>query len=236
MEIKGFQKVTLIDYPKKIACTLFLFGCNFKCGFCHNPELVLPTRKEEKTYSQKEIIDYLEKRKEYLNGICITGGEPLLSIDKEFLMRIKKLGYGIKIDTNGAFPEKLKELLDEDLVDFVAMDIKASRENYEKVTNSIVELQKIENCIILIATKAKDYEFRTTVIEGIHNVNDMKNLAAWLFGITKVKMKKFCLQGFKNSGKFVSEEFKTKKDTKKEYLDELKEAIKDYFEEVEVRV
>lgn len=235
MEIKGFQKVTLIDYPKKIACTLFLFGCNFKCGFCHNPELVLPSKQEEKTYPQKEIIEYLEKRKGYLDGVCITGGEPLVSLDKEFLIKIKKLGYLIKIDTNGCFPEKLMELINEELVDFVSMDIKASKENYEKVANSEVDLEKIEKSIKLIFSKAKDYEFRTTVIEGVHDINEMRNLAKWLHELVG-KSKKFCLQGFKNNGKFVGEEFNSKKDTKEEYLVMLKDAVKDYFEEVEIRV
>src|SRR4030043_765294 len=105
MKIAGIEKITLIDYPGKIACTIFLYGCNFKCKFCHNPELVvLPIEKE---IPEQEILDFLKKRKNQLEGVCITGGEPLLTLEKNFLKRIKELGYEIKIDTNGSFPEKL---------------------------------------------------------------------------------------------------------------------------------
>jgi len=236
MEIKGFQKVTLIDYPKKIACTIFLFGCNFRCGFCHNPELVLSSVKEEKNYSRKEIIDYLEKRKEYLDGVCITGGEPLLTLDKEFLSEIKSLGYKIKIDTNGSFPEKLKEFIGKNFVDFVAFDIKASRENYEKVVAVPVDFKKIEESIKIICEAQIDYEFRITIVEGIHDSREIEKIGEWLSGVAKKKIKRFCLQGFKNNGKFVDENFKNKKDTSKEFLLELKKIAENYFEEIEIRV
>ncbi|HKL23166.1 MAG TPA: radical SAM protein, partial [Candidatus Nanoarchaeia archaeon] len=109
MKIKGIQKTTLIDYPGKIACTLFLFGCNFRCGFCHNPELVI--KEEVQDIDEKEILNFLEKRKGKLEGVCITGGEPFLTLDKNFIKKIKEKGYFVKIDTNGSFPEKLKDFI-----------------------------------------------------------------------------------------------------------------------------
>jgi len=233
MKIAGFQKLTLIDYPEKIACTIFLYGCNFKCGFCHNPELVL--YEPEKIYSEKEILEFLEKRKKYLEGVCICGGEPLLSLDLNFLKKIKELGYLIKIDTNGSFPKKLKEIIENKLVDFVSMDIKSNRENYEKLINTKVDLNKIEESIKIISL-LQDYEFRTTILERIHDSDEIKKIAIWLNEITGKKPKKFCLQGFKNKGKLISEDFRDKKDTSKDFLGRLKKSVEDYFEEVEVRV
>ncbi len=233
MKIAGFQKLTLIDYPGKIACTLFLHGCNFKCGFCHNPGLVLYG--PEKIYSEKEIIEFLEKRKSQIEGVCITGGEPLLSLDLEFLKTIKRIGYLIKIDTNGSFPEKLKELINKKLVDFVAMDIKSSKENYEKIVKFNINLDKIEESMKLVSL-LEDYEFRTTIIEGIHNIEEIKKIAIWLNEIIGKKPKKFCLQGFKNKGNLISESFRNRKDTSKEFLEKLKKGIEDYFEDVEIRV
>ncbi len=232
MKIKGIQKVTLIDYPNKIACTLFLFGCNFRCGFCHNPELVI--EEKEKDISEKEILDYLDKRKKYLEGVCITGGEPLLTIDKRFLKNIKNLDYNIKLDTNGSFPEKLEELINEKLIDFVAMDIKTTKEKYSTIINSNIDISKIEKSIQLICS-LHNYEFRTTIIPELHSKEDIKELSLWLNNICGKKPKKFCLQSFKNSGKFIDNSFNNFKNTKKEYLLELKNYIIDYFEEIEIR-
>jgi len=234
MEISGIQKVSLIDYPGKIACTIFLYGCNFKCGFCHNPELVVFA--PEKKFSWHEVLDYLDLRKKYLDGVCISGGEPLMSLDKEFLRKIKSLGYSIKIDTNGCFPERLNELIDEKLVDFVAMDIKASKEKYKDVAGCEVDFKKIEESIRIITSKMWDYEFRTTVVEGLHDEKEMENIALWLKEISGRKPRKFVLQGFKNQGKIIGEDYKTKNDTSREYIYGLKDKLKDFFLEVEVRV
>ena len=233
MQIGGLQKLTLIDYPKKIACSIFLFGCNFKCDFCHNPELVFPV-KDKLSFTEEEILDFLEKRKKYLEGVCITGGEPLLNLDPNFLRKIKGLGYFIKIDTNGSFPEKLKQLIDEKLVDFVAMDIKSSKENYDKITNSKIDIDKIEKSVKLISG-LNAYEFRTTIIEGIHDVGEVKKIAIWLNEVIGRKPKKFYLQGFKNQRKLLDEAFKKKENTSEKFLNELKEEVKDYFGRVEIR-
>jgi len=233
MKIGGLQKTTVIDYPGKIACTLFIYGCNFRCGFCHNPELVLAPLENE--ISQEEILEFLENRKNQLEGVCITGGEPLMSLDLDFVKKIKEMSYAIKIDTNGSFPEKLKELIELKLVDYIAMDIKASREKYDDVTNVEVELKKIEECMKLVDGFGA-YEFRTTIVKGIHSVEEMENLSLWMNGVLGHKPRKFCLQGFKNKGKVIENIYKMKKDVGKEFLEEIKEAIKGYFEEIEIRV
>lgn len=233
MKITGFQKLTLIDYPNRVACTLFLQGCNFKCGFCYNPELVLEDNGE--IYSPEKILEFLKKRQIYLDGICITGGEPLLTLEINFLKQIKELGYDIKIDTNGSFPEKLKEIIESGLVDYVAMDVKGSKEDYEKITNSEVDISKIEESIKLIS-EMKDYEFRTTVIEKYHGAEEVEKIGKWLNTVCGKKPKKYCIQGFKNKGKFVDASFEKEQDVEEDYLIALKKVAEPYFEEVDIRV
>lgn len=233
MKIKAIEKLTLIDYPGKIACTLFFFGCNFRCGFCHNPELVI--KEKNKDLEEGKILDFLKARIGKLEGVCITGGEPLIELKKDFLEKVKKIGYFVKLDTNGSFPEKLNEFLKEGLVDFVAMDIKSSEEKYKEIANVNVNLEEIEKSIKILS-KFGNYEFRTTIIEGIHTLEDIKKMSLWLNKITGGKVKKICLQGFKNNGKFINKSFNDIKDTTEIFLEKLKNEIKDYFLEVEIRV
>lgn len=234
MKIAGIEKTTLIDYPNKIACTLFLYGCNFKCKFCHNPELVvLPLKKE---IPVQDVLNYLKKRKNQLEGVCITGGEPLLTIEKSFLKKIKEMNYKIKVDTNGSFPEKLKEIIDEKLVDFIAMDVKAGKEKYSQLIDFDVNMKDIEKSMKIISNSGIDYEFRTTLVEDFHKINDVVEMAEWIKDGCGKKPKKFCLQGFENKGKVLNEEFANKKNTSKKYLREVKDKIKEFFEEVEIRI
>jgi pyruvate formate lyase activating enzyme len=232
MKIKGIQKLTLVDYPGKLACTIFLFGCNFKCGFCHNPELVIGNDKGG--YYEEEILDFLEKRKKYLDGVCITGGEPLLSLKDDFLKKIRSLGYLIKIDTNGSCPERLQWIIDKGLVDFISMDIKSSKEKYSEVVDCEIELDKIEESIKIISL-FPNYEFRTTIVGGIHDAEELMKMMAWLNGVAG-KLKEFSLQGFKNNGKFIDDSFSSKKDISEDYLIELSNVIKDHCEKVNIRV
>ena len=233
MKIKGLEKVSLIDYPGKIACTIFLFGCNFKCGFCHNPELVL--KEDGRNFSEKEILEFLEKRKNQLNGVCITGGEPLLTLEKEFLKKIKKLGYCIKIDTNGTGPEKLKEFISEELIDFVSMDIKSRKEDYSSVAGANVNLENIEKSIKIISA-LKNYEFRTTIVPKIHNEKNIKEMCFWVEELIGKKAKKFYLQGFKNKGKFINPEFNSTIDTEEIFLNKLKVIANKHFLSVGIRI
>ncbi|MGC9309685.1 MAG: anaerobic ribonucleoside-triphosphate reductase activating protein, partial [Candidatus Nanoarchaeia archaeon] len=163
MKIKHIHRTTLIDYPGKIACTIFLYGCNFRCSFCHNPELVI--REEGKDMQEEEIISFLQERKKYLDGICITGGEPLLTLEEDFLRKVKALGYLIKLDTNGSFPDKLEDFINKQLIDFISMDVKSCKEKYGQVAGKDVDVDKIEKSMQIIINSGLDYEFRSTIVE-----------------------------------------------------------------------
>jgi len=226
----------MIDYPGEVAATIFLFGCNFRCGFCHNPELVVPEKLVgEKT--EKEVLDFLEKRKKYLDGVCITGGEPLMNEGLDlFLRKVKDLGYKIKVDTNGSFPENLKKLIEKDLVDFIAMDIKADKENYDLLTGVESNLEDIEKSIKLIIDSGKDYEFRTTVVPGKHDGKVIENMGKWLSEFNGNELKKFSIQNFvPRKGKMVDDDYEKVKSFEKQDLDKFKEILDNYFEKVGIR-
>lgn len=201
MNISGFQKMTLLDFPGVVACTLFTSGCNFRCPFCHNASLVTHIDNSIR-YSEEEVLEYLEKRKGVLDGVCITGGEPLLQGDiAEFLGKIKEMGYLIKLDTNGSFPEKLASLVEMGLVDYVAMDIKNSKEKYAETTGKAdLDISAIEKSVSFLMSGKVDYEFRTTVVKELHSEEDIENIALWLKGA-----KKYFLQNFVDSGDLISE-------------------------------
>ena len=146
MIIKGLEKQTVLDYPGKLACTIFMFGCNFRCGFCHNPELIIDDGRPE--IKQDEVLDFLEKRRGFLDGVCITGGEPTLNNDlPDFISKIKSMGLSVKLDTNGTNPEMLEDLIKKDLVDYIAMDIKAPLESYDKIANVNVNKENIQRSV-----------------------------------------------------------------------------------------
>ncbi len=195
MIIKGLQKTTLLDFPTKVACTVFTPGCNFRCPFCHNASLVMTPNANE-TISEEEFFSYITKRCGILDGVAITGGEPLLIPDiKEFIKKIRRLGFLVKLDTNGSFPEKLEELLDEGLVDYVAMDIKNSKEKYATTAGLEDYPEDIDKSIDIIMKKAPDYEFRTTVVRELHTRKDIEEIAARLTGA-----KHYYLQCYVDSG------------------------------------
>ncbi len=201
MKIGGFQKMTMLDFPGKIACTVFTYGCNLRCPFCHNATLV--THKSE-LFSEDEILAYLNKRKGILDGICITGGEPLLQADIiPFMQRVKEIGLAIKLDTNGAYPDKLKEIIDLGLVDYIAMDIKNSREKYPLTTGiEGLDITPFEKSVEIIKNSGVDYEFRTTVVRELHTIDDMKKIAEWISGA-----KRYYIQCFAESGELIGEGF-----------------------------
>jgi len=232
MKICGLQKTTLIDYPGKIACTLFLHDCNFKCGFCYNADLV--TSSPVGIFSEDEILNFLNQRKEKLEAVCITGGEPLMSLTEEFLKKIKDIGYLIKIDTNGSYPEKLEKFINQNLVDYIAMDIKGAKEDYAKIIQADVPINKIEQSIKLISS-FKSYEFRTTILEEFHSIDKMKSIGEWLKQITNKKPKKYFLQGFKNQGNFIDKKYLSVENTSEAYLNNLKNQIADNFEAIDIR-
>ena len=196
MKIYGLQKLTLLDYPKKTACTIFTGGCNFRCPFCHNALLVTDIDDND-TYTEEEILDFLSKRRGLLDGVCITGGEPLINADiTEFIEKIKALGYCVKLDTNGTFPQKLDELIKNGLVDYVAMDIKNTKDKYAQTAGvEKLDLAKIEESIDILMQSGIDYEFRTTVVKEFHSEEDIEKIAEWIEGA-----KGYYLQNFEDSG------------------------------------
>ncbi|MBR3767807.1 MAG: anaerobic ribonucleoside-triphosphate reductase activating protein [Clostridia bacterium] len=199
MNISGFQKLTLLDFPGHTACTLFTLGCNMRCPFCHNTPLVTGTAQE--SYSEEEIFSFLKKRQGLLDGVAITGGEPLLQKDiAQFLRKIKDLGYSVKLDTNGSFPDKLSLLLEEGLVDFVAMDIKNTKEKYSLTSGVEIDFSLIEKSVDIIKNSGIDREFRTTVVKEYHTEEDIISIAKFLG-----KTEKYYLQCFKDSGDILSE-------------------------------
>ncbi|TSC53635.1 MAG: pyruvate formate lyase activating enzyme [Parcubacteria group bacterium LiPW_39] len=177
MLLGGLQKLTLIDYPGKIAATVFTVGCNFDCPFCHNPELVDPQKiKKQPRIAEKYFFEFLDDRRGMLEGVCITGGEPTLQPDlPDFISQIKNLGFLVKLDTNGTNPTMLEKLLAANLVDFVAMDIKAPLEKYKKVAGKNVSLENIQRSVEL-TRRAPDYEFRTTVLPALHSRKDILSI------------------------------------------------------------
>lgn len=192
MLIGGFQKMTMLDYPGKVACTIFTYGCNFRCPFCHNATLVID---EAELFSEDEILAYINKRKGILDGVCISGGEPLLQPDIfEFISKIKKTGLLVKLDTNGSYPDKLKEAIDRGLIDYVAMDIKTSKENYSRVCDVNVKIEDIEKSVQILLENKVDYEFRTTVVREMHTREDFEKISSWIKGA-----KRYFLQCFKDN-------------------------------------
>lgn len=221
MLISGLQKTTLLDYPGKVAATIFTAGCNFNCHFCHNPELVKPELiKNLDLIPEKKVLDFLEKRKKLLDGVCLTGGEPLLQIDLEaFIKKIKDLGLLVKLDTNGTNPKFLKKLIKEKLIDFVAMDIKASWDNYKKITNRNVNLTDLRKSVKIILDSGLDHEFRTTVLSKFHSIEDLRKIVQQVKGA-----KVFAIQKFRANSKLLNPEFvKEKTFLHKELLEIKKE-------------
>lgn len=203
MKIGGLQKLTLLDFPEHVACTVFTIGCDFRCPFCHNSSLVLPGKvHEEGTVEEEEFFKFLNKRQGLLDGVAITGGEPLMQPDiKEFIKKIRALGFLVKLDSNGSFPDRLRELLDEGLVDYVAMDIKADEDNYAKVCGlKELPLSKIKESIKIIRESGTPYEFRTTVIDELHDEKVMEGIGDLIEGADK-----YFLQRFEDSGELIEE-------------------------------
>ncbi len=226
MKILGLQKLTLLDYPQKVACTIFLGGCNFKCPFCHNGNLVLGEFPQE--FSEEEIFEFLKKRRKMLDGVCITGGEPLLSDSVfEFIRKIRELGYLVKLDTNGSFPERLKKAITEGLVDYVAMDIKNSKKMYPETVGADVNMDDISESVDFLKKGNVDYEFRTTIVKEYHTRESITRMAEWIKGA-----KRHFLQGFTDSECVIK---KGLNECSPQTMQEFAEILKEYVDSVEIR-
>jgi len=235
MKIGGLQKTTLIDYLGKISSTVFLIGCNFRCPFCYSPELVLPEKiKKQIGISEKNFFTFLKEKKGLLEAVTICGGEPTTNKDlPDFIKKIKKLGYLVKIDTNGSNPLMLKDLIKKKLIDYVAMDIKAPIENqkYDRATGVKVNLKNIEESVRILKQNKVDFEFRSTIVPGIHTKEDVIKIAKWIEG-PKVK---FYLQNFNTTKPLLDPSLQKIKPYSKEYLLEIQKEILSFFEFCKIR-
>jgi len=229
MLIGGIQKFSLIDYPGEICAIIFTQGCNFRCPYCHNPELV-----DRKLFSrlipEKEIFSFLEKRKGKLDAVEITGGEPTLQKDLiEFIKKIKEMGFLVKLDSNGSNPGVLMKIISLGLIDYIAMDVKAPLERYQEITNSSIEPEKIKQSIDIIKKSNIDYEFRTTITRMLKK-EDLFKIAKLIKGA-----KKYALQQFVPS-KTLDPKFKEMKPYSKEELESFKKSLQPFFENIELRI
>ncbi|MFH0854028.1 MAG: anaerobic ribonucleoside-triphosphate reductase activating protein [bacterium] len=256
MKISGIHKLSLIDYPGKLACVVFTEGCNFRCGFCHNPELVFVDERINGSFSSFEggadFFEFLESRRGFLEGVCITGGEPLLQKDlEEFISKIKEKGFLVKLDTNGYLADRLEKVIKKDLVDYVAMDIKMSMddktnadicfpfcqckmENYKNkysyVAGVEIDIEKIKKSIKLIMESDIDYEFRTTVVFDLHKKNDILDIARYIRGA-----KKYVLQKFEIRDKILDDKFLNAKSIKMSEAEEWKKKCEEFAVKCELR-
>lgn len=228
MKIIGLQKMTVLDFPGRVACIVFTYGCNFRCPFCHNASLV--TGDGQCDITEDDFFAYLKKRQGILDGVVVTGGEPLLQKDIEaFLRKIKSLGYEIKLDTNGTFPEKLKSIVNEGLVDYVAMDIKNAPEYYAVTSGKEnIDIDKIKESIDFLINQDKaEYEFRTTVVAQFHSESMMDEIGEFIKGA-----KNYYLQGFVDSGDLIGENMSA---LPKANMQKMADRVKPYVENVSLR-
>ena len=244
MLIGGLQKFSLLDYPGKIAAIIFTKGCNFRCHFCYNPMLVWPEEKagrlkNSSSRNQKDhaliredgLFDFLKERKNKLEGVVITGGEPTLHGDlPEFVRKIKIFGYLVKLDTNGTKPEILEKLIKEKLIDYIAMDIKAPADKYQKVANARVDFKKIEKSVRIIRESGLPYEFRTTVVPGLLGKEDIKKIGRIIKGA-----RNWFLQKFESGTDLVDENFQGLSPFVDKKMEEMEEIGRKYAKRCEAR-
>ncbi len=228
MRIQGLQKLTLLDYPEHTACTVFTAGCNFRCPFCHNASLVVDIPKEGEI-SEEEFFSFLEKRIGILDGVCVSGGEPLLQPDIElFIKKIKDMGFAVKLDTNGSFPDKLIHLVEQGLVDYVAMDIKNSPETYAFTAGvDVLDVESIRRSVLYLKDEHVPYEFRTTVVKNYHFEESFELIGQWLQGTEK-----YFLQNFVDSGDLIG---KNTRGCSEEEMREFLQVVKKYIPNVKLR-
>jgi len=224
----GLQKLTLLDYPEKMACTVFTGGCNFRCPFCHNRSLVFLNENDSEIVTE-DILDYLESRKKILDGVCISGGEPLIHKGiKDFIRKVKEKGLLVKLDTNGTNPDLLIELVEEGLIDYVAMDIKNEPEKYlPAIGMAEYDLSGVERSKNYLLENHVDYEFRTTVVAQFHEVSDFEKIGKWIKGA-----KRYYLQNFEDHGTCIQNGLS---EVSRDTLEQMKKAAEPFVEKIEIR-
>lgn len=228
MRIQGLQKLTLLDYPEHTACTVFTAGCNFRCPFCHNASLVVDIPKEAQI-SEEEFFAFLQKRIGILDGVCVSGGEPLLQPDIElFIRKIKDMGFAVKLDTNGSFPDKLIHLVEQGLVDYVAMDIKNSPDTYAFTAGTeTLDIVSVEKSVAYLKEGHVPFEFRTTVVKHYHSKESFEEIGKWLEGTEK-----YFLQNFVDSGDLIG---KNTRGCSEEEMKEFLMTVKKYIPSANLR-
>jgi pyruvate formate lyase activating enzyme len=227
MLISGFEKNSLLDYPSKVASIIFTYGCNLRCSYCHNPELVIEPCNKEFLIPEVEVIKYLKKREGLIDALVITGGEPTLQKDLiPFIRRIKALNLLVKLDTNGLKDNIVEEVLKEDIVDYWAMDIKYPSEYYETTG---IDLNSIKHSIELLMNSGKDYEFRTTYVKGIHSIEDAKSIGELIKGA-----KNYYIQNFRK-GKTIDPKLNNSNSFTDKELEKIKKIVSPYISNVEIR-
>lgn len=231
MVLGGLQKSSLIDYPGSVSCIVFTIGCNMACGYCHNPELSKPVQPIKTNFTEENFFEFLETRKGKLEAVVITGGEPTIHDDlPEFISKIKKMGFKVKLDTQGTRPKMVEELLNNDLVDYIAMDIKAPFERYQEVTRALINTEDIKETINLIMTKAKGYEFRTTTVKGQLDSEDFEKIGKMIEGAPL-----YAIQKFVSAGKTLDPSFEHRESYDDKKLEELKKIMEKYVKKVIIR-
>lgn len=228
MKIAGFKKTSLVDYPGTISAVIFLSGCNFRCGFCHNPSIVFGKAAK---IEENEVMDLLKRRKRVLEGVCVTGGEPTIHDNLPLLFKkIKSMGFLAKLDTNGTNPEMLEKVIGEQIVDYIAMDIKAPLEKYSFAANADVNIQKIKQSISILMDSKIEYEFRMTLIPKFVDIDSFKEVCQMLKGA-----KRFYIQQFEKGSEMIDYSFKSEKAYTDEELDKFLDIAKEYFEVCGIR-
>ena len=241
VKIGGFQKLSLNDYPGKLACTVFLSGCNFRCPYCYSPELVLPEKiKLQPQMPEKEFFNFLKEKMGMLESVVICGGEPTINKDlPKFIKKIKNLGFLVKLDTNGSNPEMIENLIKNKLINYIAMDIKAPKEKYPKAIGyedcaSHWLLDKIERSLNLVKENSEkynyDYEFRTTTVTGLLDRDDIFEIAKWIS-----PAKKYVLQNFRPENDLVNPKMKNNKPFADNLIQEICKSISPFFDKCEIR-
>jgi len=229
-KIGGLEKVSLLDYPGKVSSILFTYGCNLECPFCHNPELVIYPLDRSIEIKGNKVFDYLEGRQGLIDAVVITGGEPLIYKDIEgFIEKIKKMGFLVKLDSNGFFPEQLKQLLKKNLLDYIAMDVKCPRDSYVKFSGDRKAIGKITESIDIIMNSGIPYEFRTTFVKGIHSIEDGERITSMIPNAMK-----YYIQNFR-SGKTIDETLDSSNSFTEKELKEILRGAKKYVKNSYIR-
>ena len=230
MNVRGIYKSSLVDYPGKIAAVVFNAGCNFRCGFCHNPDIVINSHVLEKV-SDDEIIRFIDSRRKFIDGVVVTGGEPTLSSDlPEFLKKIKECGFAIKLDTNGSAPEVVENLLSQNLLDYLALDIKTSPHFYPQFTSSNITFDTILKTVSIIKNSGIEYELRTTCVPGFINQEILKEI-----GKLTGHVKAYYLQQFSTSPSLIDNNYKNIEPFRIDYLNDLLNTVKNFSEICSIR-